>query len=156
MNNQVKADCKYKQVSWQVLQSIRDDGSVNQASVKKYQDINGRKPQRIRKDSITAAIVVPCPQRSDQVFFSVQPELFHAEFPSLGDFLAGNSHPKTSMLYCAYQQWHQGTFSLNALFLLLLPVKAARGSCVFCCQQCHVLGMLRVWLLTQGAGKPTQ
>lgn len=116
MNNQVKADCKYKQVSGQVLQSIRDDRRVNQASVKNYQDINRRKPQRIRKDSVTDVIVVPFPRDQTRIFLSVHSELFHTEFPSLGDFLAENIYPKTSMLYCGYQQWHQGTFSLNVLF----------------------------------------
>lgn len=60
LNNQVKADCKYKQVSWQVLQSITDDGRINQASTKNFQDINGRKAtEKYRTDSITA--VIPCP-----------------------------------------------------------------------------------------------
>lgn len=127
-------------------------GEFNQATVKNYQDTNGRKPQRIRTDSITAAIAVPCPK---DLFLSVQPELFHAEFPSVSDFLPGNIHPKISILYCGVPAMARKDLLTQCAFVLLLPVKAACGSCVFCCQQCHVLGTLRVGLLTRGAGKPT-
>lgn len=109
--------------------------------------------QRLRKDSMTAVTVVPCPQKSDLFFLSLQPELFNAEFPSLGDFFGRKySHKDFHVIV-----WVPALVSRDLLtqctFLVLLPVEIACGSCVFCCQQRHVLAMLRVCLLTQSARK---
>lgn len=110
-------------------------GEFNQVSVKTYQDSNGRKPQRIRKDSITTLIAVLCPQSSHQVS---QP---------LPNFIC--SRWIISCWIISWFFWQEiftqdihGIMQVPALAsrhllsqctFLLPPVKAALGSCALCC-----------------------